>query len=89
MECLNRSLKEGIQAYLEEGNVFVMAQNLTLLHIRDAKDSRMRVSPASLMFSRELKVLLNFFCAKPQMPVQAWSKPVQACKPVLGQHNSR
>uniref|UniRef100_A0A3B3DB63 Gypsy retrotransposon integrase-like protein 1 n=1 Tax=Oryzias melastigma TaxID=30732 RepID=A0A3B3DB63_ORYME len=68
VERLNKTLKNGIRACLEEGKIFSKALNQTLLSIRASKHSTTRVSPALLMIGRELKQPLDCLRAQPASP---------------------
>uniref|UniRef100_A0A3B3IH14 Gypsy retrotransposon integrase-like protein 1 n=2 Tax=Oryzias latipes TaxID=8090 RepID=A0A3B3IH14_ORYLA len=68
VERLNKTLKNGIRACMEEGNVFSEALNQTLLSIRASKHSTTGVSPALLMIGRELKQPLDCLRAQPVPP---------------------
>ncbi|KAJ8375503.1 hypothetical protein SKAU_G00060830 [Synaphobranchus kaupii] len=59
VERLNKTLKNGIRACLEEGKTFSAALNQTLLTIRASKNSTTGVSPALLMIGQELKQPLD------------------------------
>lgn len=65
VERLNKTLKNGIRACLEEGKTFSDALNQTLLTIRASKHSTTGVSPALLMIGRELKQPLDCLRAEP------------------------
>ncbi len=65
VERLNKTLKNGIRACLEEGKIFSDALNKTLLTIRASKHSTTGVSPALLMIGRELKQPLDCLRAEP------------------------
>ncbi len=65
MERLNKTLKNGIRACLEEGKTFSDTLNQTPLTIRASKHNTTGVSPALLMIGRELKQPLDCLRAEP------------------------